>query len=212
MIWKGAYSDSITYNKDEAVGYNGASYFCVADGTVGITPVISISLARSLSIGSVTVNAAWTVIPSCCTSEVTCTWYNPQGEVVSNNELLTINNVNASNSGVYTALVSMEQMGGYTATSETETITIGNATYKTLYIHDLRPGRDAGYIWMGWWVHDEIKKAQADGFDWMADPTNSRFKYKAYLATLIQGFGIWADLDMQESRNGYILHKKDVIV
>lgn len=78
------------------------------------------------------------------------------------------------------------------------------------YIHDLNPGRDRGYIWLGWWVHDEINDALIEGFDWRADPENERFKYKEDLKTLAYGLEKWPDLEMQESRHGYILTKRDV--
>lgn len=84
------------------------------------------------------------------------------------------------------------------------------------YIHDLNPslymtgGRDEGYIMVGWWVIDEINKALKDNFDWMADPENDRFVYKCELKTLAYGFNTWPDLEIQESKNGYILGRADL--
>lgn len=84
------------------------------------------------------------------------------------------------------------------------------------YIHDLNPapfmfgGRDEGYIMVGWWVIDEIRKALSEGFDWMSDPENDRFRYKCELKTLVWGFGEWPDLEIQESRDGYILGRADL--
>ena len=80
----------------------------------------------------------------------------------------------------------------------------------TKYIHDLNPARNNGYYWLGWWVHDEINDALVEGFDWMADPENERFKYKVDLKTLAYGFKTWDDLEVQESRHGYILTKRDL--
>lgn len=73
------------------------------------------------------------------------------------------------------------------------------------YIHDLRPGRDRGFTWIGWWVLDEIQKAINEDFDWMADPTNKRFKYQNVLKALADNRNTWEDIEIQESRNGYIL-------
>lgn len=78
------------------------------------------------------------------------------------------------------------------------------------YIHDLRPGRDRGFTWMGWWVLDEIQKAINDDFDWIADPTNKRFKYQNVLKALADNKDTWEDIEIQESRNGYILLLSDL--
>lgn len=70
------------------------------------------------------------------------------------------------------------------------------------------PQRKSVYIWMGWWVIDEIIKAKEDGFDWHAAPDDKRFRYKcdlAYLASLIDTHD---QVDVQESRDGYILNKE----
>lgn len=73
-----------------------------------------------------------------------------------------------------------------------------------IYIHDLNPGRDAGFIQIGYWVFDEIIKALDDKFKWQDDPFNSRFKYKCEIAKLAWGFAHYPNLEIQESRNGYI--------
>lgn len=39
LVWKSQYDSTVTYNKDDAVGYEGASYYCVVDGTVGVSPL-----------------------------------------------------------------------------------------------------------------------------------------------------------------------------
>ena len=75
------------------------------------------------------------------------------------------------------------------------------------YVHDLNPGRDKGFVWLGWWVMDEIFD---DGFDWIADPENERFTYKLDMKTLATAFKAWPDLEVQESRHGYILGRSDL--
>lgn len=65
-----------------------------------------------------------------------------------------------------------------------------------------------GFIQIGWWVFDEILSAVADGFKWEQDPFNERFKYKCEVAKLAWGFENYPDLEVQESRNGYIYGKE----
>lgn len=78
------------------------------------------------------------------------------------------------------------------------------------YIHPI-PWRRCGYIWIGWWVFDEIVEANADGFDWMSDPMNERFKYPKDISTLAWGFENYGDLEVQESRNGYIYCRDELV-
>jgi hypothetical protein len=75
-----------------------------------------------------------------------------------------------------------------------------------VYIHPLMPGRRGGFLWVGWWVIDEIEEAVKDGFDWKADPDNPRFKYSPTLKAIIRAMGPeFGGVEAQESRNGYIL-------
>ncbi|QDH49239.1 capsid vertex protein [Pantoea phage Phynn] len=79
------------------------------------------------------------------------------------------------------------------------------------HIHDLRPTRNRGFLYMGYWVIDEIMKAKSEGFEWQKDPTNERFIYKKGVSTLAKGFIEWEDLEVMESRNGYILGRIDLM-
>lgn len=79
------------------------------------------------------------------------------------------------------------------------------------YIHDLNPGRNAGYVWAGWWVIDEILEASIEGFDWVADPMNTRFKYPCEIGNIVKGFNKYPNMEIQESRNGYILGRNDLL-
>ncbi|QIN95398.1 hypothetical protein MN01_00018 [Escherichia phage MN01] len=74
-----------------------------------------------------------------------------------------------------------------------------------IYIHPLMPGRQGGFLWVGWWVIDEINQAIKDGFDWKADPTNSRFKYPCTIKAIVRAMNDFGGVEAQESRNGYIL-------
>lgn len=69
------------------------------------------------------------------------------------------------------------------------------------------PVRTSVYIWMGWWVIDEIIKAKADNFDWVKSPNDERFRYKCDIAKLAGLIEKYDHVEVQESRNGYILGK-----
>lgn len=182
-------------------------------GTEYKTPSVSVVMTRDFtgSIGqTLTINPVCTVIPSSCSHS--CSW-SKDGQLVSETNSLNLVLEDDSDFGTYEHLTEVQANGGYQATSLLTSVLISNNNQDPdIYIHDLRPARNSGYVWMGWWVYDEILKAQKDKFDWMSDPTNSRFKYGYFLNALVQGFNKWEDLDIQESRNGYILHKKDVKV
>lgn len=40
FTWKGDYSSSVTYSKNDVVNYNGSSYICLLDGRLNITPTV----------------------------------------------------------------------------------------------------------------------------------------------------------------------------
>lgn len=69
------------------------------------------------------------------------------------------------------------------------------------------PVRTSVYIWMGWWVIDEIMKAKEDGFNWLKTPMDKRFIYKCDLAKIAELINTYDHVEVQESRNGYILTK-----
>lgn len=79
------------------------------------------------------------------------------------------------------------------------------------YIHNLAPTRDCGFTWIGWWILDELQKATDDNFNWKLDPTNARFKYPSVIKSLADGLTRWDDVEMQESRNGYVLSAKSFV-
>ncbi|WWT49746.1 highly immunogenic outer capsid protein [Escherichia phage 236Ecol005PP] len=72
------------------------------------------------------------------------------------------------------------------------------------YVHPL-PHRTSAYIWCGWWVMDEIQKMTEEGKDWKTDDPDSKYYLHRYtLQKMIQDY---PEVDVQESRNGYIIHK-----
>ena len=72
------------------------------------------------------------------------------------------------------------------------------------YVHPL-PHRTSAYIWCGWWVMDEIQKMTEEGKDWKIDDPNSKYYLHRY--TLQKMMKDYPEVDVQESRNGYIIHK-----
>ncbi|QVW29331.1 putative large head outer capsid protein [Escherichia phage vB_EcoM_SQ17] len=72
------------------------------------------------------------------------------------------------------------------------------------YVHPL-PHRTSAYIWCGWWVMDEIQKMAEEGKDWKTDDPDSKYYLHRY--TLQKMMQDYPEVDVQESRNGYIIHK-----
>lgn len=72
------------------------------------------------------------------------------------------------------------------------------------YIHPL-PVRNSAYIWCGWWVMDEIQKMTLAGQDWKTDDPASDYYLHRY--TLQKMITDYPEVDVQESRNGRIIHR-----
>ncbi len=72
------------------------------------------------------------------------------------------------------------------------------------YIHPL-PLRGTAYIWCGWWVMDEIQRMTVEGKDWKLDDPDSDYYLHRY--TLAKMLDDYPEVDVQESRNGYIVHR-----
>lgn len=72
------------------------------------------------------------------------------------------------------------------------------------YIHPL-PFRGTAYIWCGWWVMDEIQRMTVEGKDWKLDDHDSDYYLHRY--TLAKMLDDYPEVDVQESRNGYIVHR-----
>lgn len=72
------------------------------------------------------------------------------------------------------------------------------------YIHPL-PFRGTAYIWCGWWVMDEIQRMTVEGKDWKLDDPDSDYYLHRY--TLAKMLDDYPEVDVQESRNGYIVHR-----
>ena len=72
------------------------------------------------------------------------------------------------------------------------------------YVHPL-PVRNSAYIWAGWWVMDEIQKMALAGQDWKTDAPDSPYYLHRY--TLQKMITDYPEVDVQESRNGRIIHR-----
>ncbi|UFK27041.1 hypothetical protein LG358_00020 [Escherichia phage UoN_LG358_1] len=74
-----------------------------------------------------------------------------------------------------------------------------------IYVHPL-PQRHSAYIWVGWWVMDAIQKLTEEGKDWKT-ATEADTPYYCHLAVLAKMLNDYPEVDVQESRNGYIVHR-----
>ncbi|QPI13931.1 head outer capsid protein [Serratia phage 4S] len=74
-----------------------------------------------------------------------------------------------------------------------------------IYVHPL-PHRESAYIWCGWWVMDAIEKLTDEGKDWKT-ATKEDSKYYCHLNVLAKMLVDFPEVDVQESRNGRIVHK-----
>ena len=73
-----------------------------------------------------------------------------------------------------------------------------------VYVHPL-PHRNSAYIRSGWWVMDEIDRLTNLGIDWKTAPSDS--KYSLHLKVLAKMLVDYPEVDVQESRNGRIVHR-----
>ena len=72
------------------------------------------------------------------------------------------------------------------------------------YIHPL-PFRGTAYIWCGWWVMDEIQRMTVEGKDWkLDDPDSDYYLHRYTLAKMLEEY---PEVDVQESRNGRVVHR-----
>ncbi|HFG0932020.1 TPA: hypothetical protein ACGE0Z_002336 [Klebsiella pneumoniae] len=72
------------------------------------------------------------------------------------------------------------------------------------YVHPL-PFRGSAYIWCGWWVMDEIQRMTLEGKDWkLDDPDSDYYLHRYTLAKMLEEY---PEVDVQESRNGRVVHR-----
>lgn len=78
----------------------------------------------------------------------------------------------------------------------------------TKYIHSL-DHRESAYLWQGWWVMKEIEAAVEKGIDWK-NPDETELNYKCDLKTIAYMLDKFPNIEIQESKNGYILNKATI--
>lgn len=183
------------------------------------TPVsVTLPKAKNINVGD-TLSITSTVTPLIGTESFQ--WFK-NGSAISGqtSKDLVINSAAKTDSGSYTLSVKPEGAGTPTVSMPCVVVVSDKVTPPDpkppidldYYVHDLNPARDHGFMWIGWWVLDELQTAVNDGFDWKKDPTNDRFKYPHVIKAISEGLDHWKDIEMQESRNGYILSAKSFII
>lgn len=136
------------------------------------------------------------------------------GEQISEDEYISFEIESPSDFGLYELQTQAWAYGSYEPYEGKTLLEIKQSSENLcpfIYIHDLNPARNAGFIRIGWWVYDEILKAVDDGFKWEDDPFNERFKYNCELSRLAWGFKNYPNLEVQESRNGYIYGREKLL-
>lgn len=96
--------------------------------------------------------------------------------------------------------VTVTKTGNVTITAKVAPVPDGELPY----VHPL-PVRNSAYIWCGWWVMDEIQKMALAGQDWKTDAPDSPYYLHRY--TLQKMITDYPEVDVQESRNGRIIHR-----
>ncbi|QMP18744.1 head outer capsid protein [Escherichia phage CJ20] len=96
--------------------------------------------------------------------------------------------------------VTVTKTGNVTITAKVAPVPEGELPY----VHPL-PVRNSAYIWCGWWVMDEIQKMTLAGQDWKTDAPDSPYYLHRY--TLQKMITDYPEVDVQESRNGRIIHR-----
>lgn len=149
-----------------------------------------------------------------------CRWYR-NGVELSNDEDIDITIDSSDKFGTYMLKSIATCEGAYIPASEELLVEIkprGDVLQcPFIYDNDLNAylpyggGRNESYMWIGWWVWDEIREAVRLGEDWTLDINTSRYKYKCELQKVADLLSKYPEVEIQESRNGYILGRKDLL-
>lgn len=137
-----------------------------------------------------------------CVAQVTAENYNEK-EVTSNEVSLTVNK-KTMNPQVTLTPPSINVQQDASATFTANVTDAPEPEGELPYVHPL-PHRTSAYIWCGWWVMDEIQKMTEEGKDWKTEDPDSKYYLHRY--TLQKMMKDYPEVDVQESRNGYIIHK-----
>lgn len=173
-----------------------------------IEPEVEVSKGESL-----TLSPTVTTKPNVNTK---MTWVK-DNKVIATTQKLVLPIKSRDDQGIYTfSVLAQAASGSYNPAIADYKIEVKVAldpyNYDTdIYIHDLNPARNKGFIQVGWWVIDEINSAVKSGIKWNENPDDNKFKYNQYLNTLAKGFIKWPDLEVQGTRDGYILGRAQLI-
>lgn len=77
------------------------------------------------------------------------------------------------------------------------------------YVHPI-PWRKTSFIYIGWWVFDEIVKFNEAGLEWRDREVYSTSKYAKDLETIAAAEEKYSDCTCMESRNGFMYHSKEL--
>lgn len=76
------------------------------------------------------------------------------------------------------------------------------------YVHPI-PWRKTSFIYIGWWVFDEIVKFNEAGLEWRHREVYSTSKYAKDLETIAAAEEKYGDCTCMESRNGFMYQSKE---
>ncbi|QVW08985.1 highly immunogenic outer capsid protein [Salmonella phage Lv5cm] len=142
-------------------------------------------------------------------AQITYSWKKDSSPVEGSTNVYTVDTSSVGSQTIeVTAVVTATDYDSKTITAEGQVQVTDKVAPKPEgelpYVHPL-PHRTSAYIWCGWWVMDEIQKMTEEGKDWKTDDPDSKYYLHRY--TLQKMMKDYPEVDVQESRNGYIIHK-----
>lgn len=144
------------------------------------------------------------VVPVNPQDPVTYQWY--KNDQVIQNETSATLNITGTQHGDLDKYYAKATVAGQTVQTRTAIVANTKATAK-YYIHPL-PARKAAFMWIGFWVLDEIEQAEKRGINWLAD--YEKLKYSDVIETIASGMNLFDVVELMESRNGYIIKSSDL--
>lgn len=142
-------------------------------------------------------------------AQITYSWKKDSSPVEGSTNVYTVDTSSVGSQTIeVTAVVTADDYDSKTITAEGQVQVTDKVAPEPEgelpYVHPL-PHRTSAYIWCGWWVMDEIQKMTEEGKDWKTDDPDSKYYLHRY--TLQKMMKDYPEVDVQESRNGYIIHK-----
>lgn len=180
------------------------------NGTYTINNLISSVLtvnpqAKTVNVGEPLEITAVLTPPPPQDSTVKYTWKS-NGTIVGNSQSYTVDTREVSTT-TYTIDVEISLSGydTYASSSNSHISVIAVVPEgESPYVHPL-PWRNSAYIWCGYWVLDEIQRMTTDGLNWKTDTSGDWYFHRYVLSSLMDEY---SELDVQESRNGYIINRE----